>query len=219
MSESRPQATSNRLTALLVVVVALLGTVGGYSLWQVLQARSQPVYQALLVLPEAREIPAFELVDAAGHPFGPARLEGKWSLLFFGFTHCPDICPGTLYDLSQASKAIHAALSDKADRLQVVLVSVDPERDTPARLAEYIAFFDPSFEAVTGPHERLEPLTRKLGIAYRIAPHERGAAQYDVDHSASILLMDPQGRLHGVFPAPHDVVALQSDLIQLLARE
>ena len=219
MSESRPQATSNRLTALLVVVVALLGTVGGYSLWQVLQARSQPVYQALLVLPEAREIPAFELVDAAGQPFGPARLEGKWSLLFFGFTHCPDICPGTLYDLSQASKAVHAALSDKADRLQVVLVSVDPERDTPARLAGYVAFFDPSFEAVPGPHERLEPLTRKLGIAYRIAPHERGAAQYDVDHSASILLMDPQGRLHGVFPAPHDVVALQSDLIQLLARE
>lgn len=102
---------------------------------------------------------------------------------------------------------------------QVVFVSVDPERDTPARLADYIAFFDPSFEAVTGPHERLEPLTRKLGIAYRIAPHESDAERYDVDHSASLLLMDPQGRLHGVFPAPHDLAALQYDLVQLLARE
>jgi len=219
VTEPTQQARSKRVTALLAAVVALLGMVGGYSLWQVLQARSQPVYQALLVLPEAREIPAFELVDAAGQPFGPERLADRWSLLFFGFTHCPDICPGTLYDLSQASKAVHAASPEKAERLQVVLVSVDPERDTPARLAEYIAFFDPSFEAVTGPHERLEPLTRKLGIAYRIAPHEGGAAQYDVDHSASVLLMNPQGRLHGVFPAPLDVSALQSDLAQLLARE
>lgn len=199
--------------------VAVLGMVGGYSLWQVLQARSQPVYQVLLVLPEARAIPDFELVDSARRPFGPAQLAGKWSLLFFGFTHCPDVCPGTLFDLAQASKAIRDALPGEATRLQVVFVSVDPERDTPERLAEYIAWFDPAFVAVTGPHERLEPLTRKLGIAYRIAPHDDGAARYDVDHSASVLLMDPQGRLHGIFGAPHDAAAMQSDLLRLLERK
>jgi protein SCO1/2 len=206
------------MTALLAASLAVVSAVGGYSLWQVLHLRSQAELQALLVLPEPRELPAFHLADQQGAPFGPERLAGKWSLLFFGFTHCPDICPTTLFDLKQVSEGLRAAVAAADDRFQVVFVSVDPERDGPERLREYVAYFDPSFIAVTGPHEELRPLTRQAGIAYRIEDHEAGAEQYGVDHSASLLLTSPDGRVYGVFPAPHDPAAMQSDLLTLLGQ-
>lgn len=202
----------------LAAFVAVVSAVGGYALFRVLEFRSQAELQSLLVLPEPRGIPPFALTDQHGATFGPARLRDRWSLLFFGFTHCPDICPSTLFDLQRVAEGIRAADPAAAERLQVVFVSVDPERDRPDRLREYIDWFDPRFVAVTGPHDELEPLTRTLGIAYRIEPHEEGAAQYAVDHSASVLLTGPGGRLYGVFPAPHDAATMQSDLLNLLDR-
>lgn len=164
------------------------------------------------MLPEPREIPGFELVDQFGRPFDNERLRGQWSLLFFGFTHCPDVCPSALYDLQRLS----AELAEGGGPLhQVVFVSVDPERDDPDRLKDYTAYFDPDFVAVTGPHEQLLPLTRKLGIAYRIEDHAEGDQHYAVDHSASVLLMDPEGRLHGVFPAPLDVARMAAAMREL----
>jgi len=206
-------------TALLAALVAVVSALGGYALFKVLQLRQQAELQSLLVLPESRDIPAFTLTDQHGEPFGPQRLGGRWSLLFFGFTHCPDICPGTLFDLARVTAGLREAEPAVADRVQVVFVSVDPERDRPERMRDYVAYFDPGFTAVTGPHAQLEPLTRKLGIAYRIAPHEADAERYDVDHSASVLLINPAGRLHGVFPAPHDAAVMQSDLLNLIERE
>jgi protein SCO1/2 len=196
------------------ILVAFLSAGAGLALWQASQATAPADQPALLVLPEPREIPPFELVDHEGRAFGPARLQGSWSLLFFGFTHCPDICPGALYDLHLLDEMLVDAHGRGAH--QVLFVSVDPERDTPERLKDYVRYFDPDFAAVTGEHEQLEPLTRKLGIAYRIEEHEAGADAYNVDHSASILLMDPQGRLHGVFPAPHDVAAMAQSMQPLL---
>jgi protein SCO1/2 len=98
----------------------------------------------------------------------------------------------------------------------VLFVSVDPERDTPAKLAEYVRYFNPDFTGVTGPHEQLAPLTMQMGIAYRIEPHETGSEQYEVNHSASIQLIDPEGRLHGVFPAPHDPQKMARDLASVI---
>ena len=206
-------------TVLLAALIAIVSALGGYALFRVLELRQQAELQTLLVLPEPRAIPAFTLVDQNGEAFGPERLEGRWSLLFFGFTHCPDICPGTLFDLAQVADGLAAEAGAAADRVQVVFVSVDPERDRPERLREYIAYFDPGFIAVTGPHEQLEPLTRTLGIAYRIEPHASGDERYSVDHSASVLLLSPAGDLYGVFPAPHDAAAMQADLLALLAKE
>lgn len=195
-------------------LVAFLGAGAGVAVWQAGQATMPPEQPALLVLPEPREIPPFELVDHDGEAFGPGRLEGRWSLAFFGFTHCPDVCPGALFDLHLLGERL--AASGGGDAFQVLFFSVDPERDTPERLKDYVRYFDPDFTGVTGPHAQLEPLTRKLGIAYRIAPHEDSTETYDVDHSAGILLLDPQGRLHGVFPAPHDVAAMARAMKPLL---
>lgn len=197
------------------VLVAVISASAGFILWQATQKAQPPQQAALLVLPEAREIPAFELLDQDGAAFGLEQLKGKWSLLFFGFTHCPDICPSTLYDLSQLDQQIASPVG-QVSRHQVIFVSVDPERDTPQRLKDYVAYFSPEFIAVTGEHAAMEPLTRKLGIAYRIAEHEQGAADYSVDHSASILLLNPDGRLYGVFPSPHDVPAMLAEMRKLI---
>lgn len=195
------------------VLVALFSAVTGALVWKATEQRGSGDQPALLVLPEPRDIPAFQLVDQDGRPWGAEQLSGSWSLLFFGFTHCPDICPGTLFDLQQLQEQLEDAHPNL--RHQVVFVSVDPERDTPERLKEYVHYFSPDFTGVTGSHDELLPLTRKLGIAYRIADHDDGAAGYNVDHSASVLLMDPEGRLHGVFPAPHDVARMAAELERL----
>ncbi|NNJ80535.1 MAG: SCO family protein [Xanthomonadales bacterium] len=196
-----------------LVLVAVISAMTGALVWRAVEDRGSGEQPALLVLPEPREIPPFELVDQEGDAYGPDRLRGQWSMLFFGFTHCPDICPGTLFDLQQ----LQARLEKEGHSLatQVVFVSVDPERDTPDRLKNYVTYFSPEFIGVTGSHEQLLPLTRKLGIAYRISEHEDGVAEYTVDHSASVLLMDPQGRLYGVFPAPLDITAMAAELDRL----
>lgn len=204
---------NGKLPYLALALVALISAVTGALVWQAVDNRSSGEQPALLVLPEPREIPPFELVNQEGERWGPENLQGQWSLLFFGFTHCPDICPGTLFDLHRLQDQLQKGRS-LVDS-EVVFVSVDPERDTPARLKEYVAYFSPEFTGVTGSHEQLQPLTRKLGIAYRIAEHAEGSADYSVDHSASVLLMDPQGRLYGVFPAPHDVDAMAAELRRL----
>jgi protein SCO1/2 len=133
--------------------------------------------------------------------------------MFFGFTNCPDVCPSALYDLNLVTEKIKELHSAELPPIQVVFFSVDPERDTPEKLSEYLDYFNPDFIGVTGPREQIAPLAMQLGIAYQIEEHEQGAAQYNVYHSASFLLTDPQGRLHGVFPAPHNAEKMVSDLV------
>ena len=200
---------------LLAGLVALLSTAAGVSLWRLQQAQPLAAYDSLLVLPEPRALADFSLVDQDGAPFSLDRLRGRWSLLFFGFTRCPDICPSTLYDLQQVSRSLDDA-AESASTWQVVFVSVDPERDSPARLKEYVSWFDPHFLGVTGAPEQLAPLALRIGVAFRVEEHAAGNQDYAVDHSASVFLTDPQGRLHGVFPAPHDAAAMVRDLAAVL---
>lgn len=200
---------------LLAIAVAALSAAAGFSLWQLNQARQHAALASLVVLPEPRVLGDFSLVDQHGEPFSVERLRGRWSLLFFGFTYCPDICPSTLYDLRQVSDA--SADGDAGEAApQVVFVSVDPERDSPERLGEYVSWFGPDFVGVTGAAEQLAALTRRIGVAYRVEEHAPGSQDYSVDHSASVFLTDPQGRLHGVFPAPVEAGAMAHDLANLL---
>lgn len=165
-------------------------------------------------LPEPRELPAFELIDMDGEPFTPASLQGQWSFLFFGYTYCPDICPLTMALLGSAMDEIRN-LEPGADDPDVVFVSVDPDRDTPDALKQYVGYFNPEFTGVTGPMEELTPLTRALGILHRKAEDPRDPDNYLVDHSASILVINPQGRLQAVLSAPHQVETLASDFLRI----
>jgi len=204
--------SSNFRQIMLAMFIGLLSAVAGISLWKVMQGPPQPSNAALMVLPEPRVIADFALVDDEGAPFSLDNLRGHWSLMFFGYTHCPDVCPSTLYDLKLVHERLEQLTGDGAPGHQVLFVSVDPERDTPEQLGQYVNYFHPDFIGVTGPQEQLAPLTMQLGIAYRIEDHETDSPQYNVDHSVSVLLTDPQGRLHGVFPAPHDADKMAGEL-------
>jgi len=201
----------------MAVLVAFLSATAGVAFWKITQARQAAPHASLIVLPEPRVIADFALIDQRGQPFSLQQLRGNWSLIFFGFTHCPDVCPTALYELQQVRKSLEQKLDESTQMPEILFVSVDPERDTPEALRTYLSHFDPSFIGVTGEHEQLLPLTKQVGIAYRIEEHESGVTQYSVDHSTGILLTNPDGRLHGVFPAPHGAADISADLLAALA--
>jgi len=212
MTENNPKSSNFRLIAL-AILVGVLSAVGGISFWNVMQGPQQPSTATLMVLPEPRVIADFDLVDDGGQPFSLENLRGHWTLMFFGFTNCPDVCPSALYDLNLVTEQLKELRGEKLPATQVVFVSVDPERDTPEKLSEYLAYFNPEFIGVTGSQAQLAPLTMQLGIAYEIEEHEPGAENYNVYHSVSFLLTNPDGNLFGVFPAPHDAGKIASDLL------
>ena len=144
---------------------------------------------------ERREIRPFQLVDQDGDSVGLSSLKGRWSLLFFGFTYCPDICPTTLGVLNQAMKKIETPPS-------VILVSVDPERDTPSLLKQYMVSFNPSFKGYTGEFDQIVGLATNLNVAFGKVPGPQPGT-YLVDHSASIVVVSPEGKYAGFIKAPH----------------
>jgi protein SCO1/2 len=161
---------------------------------------------AATLVDDTRPLPAFVLHRADG-TLGNTDLAGRWTLMSFGYTFCPDICPTTLATLGEV-KAQLAARGLPAP--QVVFVSVDPARDTPARLAEFVRFFDASFVGATGSDADLAGLVKHLGMQY--ARHDGPDQEhYVVDHAAVVYLIDPQGRLKATFSWPHDPAAMAAD--------
>jgi protein SCO1/2 len=208
------------------VLIAVLSAVAGVSIWKLAHSRGQDALLSLLVLPDPRLITDFRLTDHHSRAFELSGLEGKWSLLFFGFTNCPDVCPQTLFELQKVNAELKQHQGVNSEKLQILFISVDPERDTAASIEQYLANFDAGFIGLRGDHWQLAPLTRQLGIAYQTdspAPenhdtskHEHGQPRYDVAHSASIMVVDPQMRLYGVFPAPHDAQKISTDLLAIM---
>lgn len=160
-------------------------------------------------LPAARSLQDFNLLDQDGQPVTLADLRGRPSLLFFGFTQCPDVCPTTLALLSTALQRA------TAPNLRVVLVSVDPERDTPQRLGAYVRAFDASFTGLTGSVEEVEKLARQLGVAAVRVPRPGG--DYTIDHSAALLWLDRDARLTTIFTPPFAIDTLAGDFTTLAA--
>ena len=142
----------------------------------------------------------FELVDHEKKPFNVDRLKGAWTLIFFGYTHCPDVCPATLGELDNAASRLNK-INSPTGKPQYVFVSVDPARDTPELLADYISYFGAKFIAVTGEHEQLKKLANSLDIQYQIGIGFN--KEYIVNHGSAMLLIDPQGRYYARLKAPH----------------
>jgi protein SCO1/2 len=161
-----------------------------------------------------RALPDFSLIDQQGRVFGSANLRGHWSLLFFGYTNCPDFCPTTLTTLAAMQKRLRAA---KASVLpQVIFVSVDAKRDTPAQMAKYVPYFDPEFIGLTAADQpSVEAVAKNLGVSVIIQPASDGA--YTVDHSGAIFVFNPDGRLTAILSGPFSVEALQGDFQRIVA--
>jgi protein SCO1/2 len=170
--------------------------------------------QAATVLPEPRPLADVRFVDEDGREAHLGDFKGDFTLLFFGFTNCPDVCPLTLSLLAQ----VRADVARRAPRLtpRVLFVSVDPNRDTPERIAAYLNGFDPEFIGVTAPDAELAPLLQALGVA--VEKHEHGGANYNVVHNSAIYVLDPNAEWIAVTTGPHDPQVVASDYLRIRQR-
>ena len=160
------------------------------------------------ILPSPTALPEFSLLNQSAERVDGASFRGQWDLVFFGFTHCPDICPTTLHVLANARRQL--AESGVENPPRIVLVSVDPERDTPEVLEQYVDYFGEGILGVTGELDEIQKLTAALGIYFAKSPAENG--NYGVDHSAAVLIFNPDGEFAGLFSAPHTTADYVNDL-------
>jgi protein SCO1/2 len=159
-------------------------------------------------------LPALELVDERGEAFAPPAFAGHWSFLYFGYTYCPDVCPLTLVELAALKKQLATELP--SERSEYYLVSVDPQRDTPERLREYVAYFDPAFHGLTGSPAALAAFAAATETLVDV-PAGQDSENYLVSHSSNVVLLDPQGALRAVFTPPHDPAQLAADFAKVAA--
>lgn len=196
------------------VIAAALALAAGLALGRFLlspDGGEDPGTTAATILPQPRPLPDVRLTDADGDAFGRQQFAGDWHLLFFGFTHCPDVCPNTLGLLAAVDERIAAS---GAQPPQTVFVSVDPRRDDPAALRAYLDYFDSGLIGLTGELDQIRRLTGALYLPFDYSGDVE-SGEYTVDHSAALVLVDPEARAVAYFTPPHDPAALAADLRRL----
>ena len=158
--------------------------------------------QGAFIRPQPQSLAEFSLTNEQGETFGNKDLEGQWGLVFLGYTYCPDICPTTLALFKQLQAGWQGA------DIQYVLLSADPERDTPERLHDYLNFFHEDFVGLTGSVAEVDRLAKQLSSLFARVP--QGDGEYLVDHSANVMIINPAGQYHGFIRPPHSVEQLKS---------
>ncbi len=198
-------------------MLGIMALVAGIWLGQVLLPRppEKPLEITGIYLPEPKEIAAFSLQRHDGRPFTQADLKGQWSFLYFGYTYCPDICPLALVELNKLDRLLQQ--QGLSQNTAFLLISVDPERDTPQRLGEYVQYFNKDFLGATGDAQEIDRLARQLSVVYTIPAHQPGES-YAVDHSSTVILIDPDARLRAIFTPPHQPATLAADFAAIRQR-
>ena len=183
----------NVKTALYLLVLVLF-IVSGF-VWNVVSQSHQFKFNEITVFPKIKVISKFKLMDEKNQVFTNSNLQGKWSLVFFGYTHCPDVCPTTLANLNK----IYRKLSSKdQQKLQIIFVSVDPERDNAAQLKNYLGFFNKNFIGVTGSLTQLTDFSREMGAVFFKGEVDKNG-NYAVDHTSKVFVLNRQGERVGLF--------------------
>ena len=203
-----PRASSPRITMIAAALAGIVVLVAGIIV--VIGFQDSPRGAAGSVLGSAIGGP-FHLIDQNGKPVSDADLKGKWQLVFFGYTHCPDTCPTTMNEISLALDRLGA----KGKEVGVVFITVDPERDTPAVLKSYVESFDASVLALTGSDQAVAQAAKDYRVYY--AKHPRPDGGYDMDHSAVVYVMDPQGRFTATFTPDSGADAIVERLQKLIS--
>jgi protein SCO1/2 len=160
-----------------------------------------PLPDYALYYQEPREIQPFSFIDEKNEAFTASQLTAKWSIVFLGYTSCPDVCPTTLQNLH----FIYDELTTIAENSQVIFVSADPKRDNIEKLSQYINYFNKDFKALRAEHDVLFPFSRNLGLMYAINSTDNDDKNYGVDHSASLILINPNGKVAAIFKPEHKV--------------
>jgi protein SCO1/2 len=194
---------ANRHTWTILTVAAVFAALAGFWLARELDS-SGPTLASGTWLPRPKTIEGVQLTDTSGHPFTSQQLRGQPSLVFFGFTHCPDVCPTTLVKLAQITKAA------QVPNLRVLVVTVDPERDTPNVLSAYVHAFDPGFIGLTGDPQAIKNIAGEFNVA--VSRVDLPGGDYTMDHSAVVFLLDDAGRIVGIFTPPFETEKFASDL-------
>lgn len=165
------------------------------------------------ILPEARVLGGFQLQTTTNQAFTVDSLKGKWSLVFFGYTHCPDVCPNTMAIFNIVYNNLQRI--NELDGVQFIFVSVDPGRDTVAVMADYLHYFNKDFIGVTGKGEEIMKLSRQMGVLYIKGEEASDRQNYVVEHSSAIMLIDPSGGWRGVYSAPHNAEAIGKSFLKI----
>ena len=193
-----------------IVVLVIVAFAAGLLLARLLVPGkvAPPQLEQATVFPAPRALPTLDLVDQDGKPLPPRFFDGHWTLVFFGFTQCPDICPTTLATLAQANKQFGDLPAGSPPR--VLLVSVDPERDPPSILAPYVRFFDPAFLAATGSLEATAAAAAAFNVPYAKVAQDGGG--YTLDHGSGIFVVGPTGGIVAYLSAPHDAARIAANV-------
>ncbi|WP_439101750.1 SCO family protein [Congregibacter sp.] len=188
------------LVFMLIVVAGFIHRIGQPRLMSDGELQANGLY----LMDPPRDFGDFALTDHRGQPFTPAALEDQWTLVFFGFTNCPDVCPTTMAFLDQFVGQLEGT---EAKDTKVVMISVDPGRDTVEKLASYVPYFNEDFRGVTGEFLDLFRFATALNTPFRKVPGQ--GEDYQVDHSANVVLINPRGHYHGFFKAPLDLAKMK----------
>lgn len=166
----------------------------------------------IVLMPTPRALPDVPLMTLDGEVFGPQFFAGKWTMVLFGYTFCPDICPTALSELKQVYQALPA---EAHAQMGVTMVSVDPNRDTPQRMQQYVTYFDPSFTGMTGEIDAVQAASSVIGLPF--VPGDTDQAFYTVVHSGNLALIDPEGQQVGFVRGPLKVKELGEVLPKLFS--
>ena len=174
-----------------------------------------PQELAGVVLPEARPLTPFSLTDHDNKPFDLSRLQGYWTFIFFGYTYCPDICPTALGELA----VVFDNLSNHDNVLantKGVFVSVDPQRDSPETLKDYVPYFNPDFIGATGTPDQIKAFSKQLGAAYMVASNKDAEGNYLVSHTSSLFVINPKGEFYAIYqPALFNPETISSSYLKM----
>jgi protein SCO1/2 len=198
------------------ILVAIVALVFGLTVNRVLSGKGHGdpaamIDAGIILLPQSRTLPDLTLTNQLGESVQVDELKGKWSLLFFGYTFCPDICPTTLAQLRELKTKLP---KEAVDNLNVVLVSVDPNRDTPAQLKQYLGYFDPQFQGLTGELGNIQKLANAVSIPF--IPGDTSKENYTVDHSGNLVVIGPDGTQRGFIRAPLNNAKLAVQIPELV---
>lgn len=198
--------SSKRLLIFVFFAALALALGVGLNKWHSAKYRINPASGMDLILPE------FHLIDGQGKPFTKHRLIGHYSFLFFGYSHCQGICPLTLAMLTKLYAQLNA---EKLPLPQIIFITLDPKRDTQKVVGDYVKAFNPAFIGVTGPLAGIQQLSKQMGVVY-IQTQQAANENYQIDHSGTIYLINPEGKLAAVFSPPHEEESIKKDYTTLI---
>lgn len=216
MKESTNTKITNGFAASMkksLLLILCLATIGIGAWFGINQKQTAPFEISGFAFPEPSPLNGINLTNHDNNPLTEDSFKGSWTFIYVGYTFCPDACPMAMTVLNQ----LHGLLEKKNSNVSMMLVSVDPDRDTPEKLKNYVGHFNSSFSAATGSPDNIKVFANQVRSVY-VLPQDRSDPNYIVDHSSSIILIDPNASVHAIFTPPQKASDLASDFEKINAQ-